>query len=189
LLARLLDIDYDGDEHSFTPEQRNGIHLLDADRLVLSKLLYINYTTYDVRRDHDTVRAARRDTVMTFSRDDEHPFWYAQVIMAFHIMVGFYPEGSGQTEKKMEVLWIRWLGVDQDHKWGFKEGRLPKVGFVPDHPDHVPFGFLDPSLVLRACHLIPAYSDGRTHELLAPGPSIARLSGEEDDWAAYYVNM
>ena len=89
----------------------------------------------------------------------------------------------------MEVLWVRWLGVDRDHKWGFKEARLPKVGFVPDHPDHVPFGFLDLSLVLRGCHLIPSFSDGRTNELLAPGLSIARLPGEVGDWAAFYVNM
>lgn len=126
---------------------------------------------------------------MTMSRDDEHPFWYARVLMAFHIMVHFSPEGSSPSKKSMEVLWVCWLGVDQDHRWGFKEGHLPKVGFVPDKPDHIPFGFLDPSLVLHACHLIPAFCDGHTHELLAPRPSLARLPGEEDDWAAFYINM
>ena len=89
----------------------------------------------------------------------------------------------------MEVLWVHWLGVDRNHKWGFKEAHLPKVGFVPDHPDHVPFGFLDPLLVLCRCHLIPSFLDGRTHELLLPGPSLARLPGEVDDWVAFYVNM
>ena len=131
----------------------------------------------------------RKDTIMTMSRDDEHPFWYACVLMAFHIMVRFSPEGSSPSKKSMEVLWVHWLGVDRDHRWGFKEGHLPKVGFVPDKPDHIPFRFLDPSLVLRACHLIPAFCDGCTHELLAPGPSLARLPGEEDDWAAFYINM
>lgn len=185
----MLELEYDGDERTFTPEQRNSIQLIDVDRVVRSKVLCINFPTYDVREAQDLVRMPRGDTVMTLSRDDEHPFWYARVLMGFHIMVSFRPEGSSPVVKSMEVLWVRWLGVDRDHKWGFKEGRLPKVGFVPDRPGHIPFGFLDPSLILRACHLIPAFCDGRTHELLASGPSLARLPGEEDDWAAYYINM
>ena len=89
----------------------------------------------------------------------------------------------------MEVLWVRWLGINQQNKWGFKEARLPKVGFVLDRADHEPFGFLDPSLVIRGCHLIPAFSEGRTSELLQEGPSLARLPGEVVDWAGFYVNM
>ena len=81
----------------------------------------------------------------------------------------------------MEVLWIHWLGVEWNNKWGFKEAHLLKVGFVPDHPDHVPFGFLDPSLVLHRCHLIPSFLDSHTHELLLPG--------EVDNWVAFYINM
>jgi hypothetical protein len=73
------------------------------------------------------------------------------------------------------------------YRWGFKEGRLPKVGFVPDSP--TAFGFLDPSLVLRACHLIPAFADGRTDDLLRHGPTAARPCGEVNDWTAFYVNM
>lgn len=188
LLSRLLGLDYDGDERTFTSEQRNSIRLVNADVVVRSKQLRINYTTYDIRRDHDTIRMSRGDAIMTSSRDDAHPFWYARVLMAFHIMVSFHHGGTSRWEN-MEVRWVRWLGVDQEHRWGFKEARLPKVGFVPDHPDHDPFGFLDPSLVLRGCHLIPAFSDGRTHELLAAGSSLARLPGETDDWAGFYVNM
>ena len=51
------------------------------------------------------------------------------------------------------------------------------------------FGFLDPSLVLHACHLIPAFAKGRTDSLLPCGPSVARENGDLDDWTAYYVNM
>ena len=155
LLSRLLELEYDGDECTFTHEQRNTIQLTNIDRAVWLKVLCINYPTYDIREVQDIVRMTRGDAIMTVSRDDEHPFWYARVFMAFHVMVCFSPEGSSPSEKCMEVLWVRWLGVDQGHKWGFKEGRLPKVGFVPDRPDHIPFGFLDPSLVLRVCHLIP----------------------------------
>lgn len=189
LLSRLLGLDYDGDERTFTSDERNDVRLINFDAIIESKILRINYTTYDIRRDHDTIRTTRGDVVMTSSRDEAHPFWYARVLRAFHIQVHFCPGGVSHSKQSMEVLWIRWLGIDQDHKWSFKDARLPKVGFVPDNTDHIPFGFLDPSLVIRGCHLIPAFTDGRTHDLLRRGPSLARLHGETDDWAAFYVNM
>jgi len=74
------------------------------------------------------------------------------------------------------------------HKYGFKAARLPKIGFVPETDDQA-FGFLDPSLVVRGCHLIPVFADGRTSELLATPHTAARLPGKIDDWAAYYVGM
>lgn len=189
LLSRLLGLEFDGDERSFSSEQRNNIHLTHLHSVIDCKLLRVNYTTYDIRRDYDTIRASRGDVVMTLSRDAEHPFWYARVMRAFQIRVYFCLDGVSCSMQTMEVLWVRWLGIDQDYKWGFREARLPKVGFVPDRTDHMPFGFLDPSLVLRGSHLIPAFSDGRTSELLQVGPSLARLPGEVDDWAAFYVNM
>jgi len=189
LLSRLLGLHYDGNEWTFTSEQHNDIHLINFDTIVESKLLRINYTTYDIRRDHDTIRTTRGDVVMTCSRDEVHPFWYAWVLCTFHIQVHFCLGGISHSKQSLEVLWIQWLGINQGHKWGFKDARLLKVGFVPDCIDHIPFGFLDPSLVIRGCHLIPAFSEGRTCDLLQAGPSQARLPDEKDDWAAFYVNM
>ena len=88
----------------------------------------------------------------------------------------------------MEFLWVRWFRIVPGHKYGFKVARLPKVGFVPDTDDQA-FGFLDPSLVIRGCHLIPAFADGRTSELLTTQNTVARLPGEIDDYVAYYVSM
>ncbi|KAF8427567.1 hypothetical protein L210DRAFT_3652625 [Boletus edulis BED1] len=189
LLSRLLGLDYDGDERTFTLEQRNKICLINTDAVVESKTLHINYTTYDIRWDNDMIRTTCGGIVMTYSRDEEHPFWYAQVLRAFHLKVLFCLGGVSQSIQSMEVLWVRWLGIDMNHKWGFKEARLPKVGYVPDRTDHLLFGFLDPSLVIRGCHLIPAFADGRTHELLRGGETLARQPGDMDDWAAFYVNM
>ena len=90
---------------------------------------------------------------MLSSRDEQHPFWYAWVIHALNIQVFFCPDGISWLRHHMKVLWVRWLGIDQQNKWGFKEAQLPKVGFVPDRADHEPFGFLDPSLVIQECHL------------------------------------
>ncbi len=92
----------------------------------------------------------------------------------------------------MEFLWVRWLGVVPDHSFGREQARLPKVGFVPDS-DEFAFGFLDPSLVLRGCHLIPSFEDGKTDKLLRiPRGMVsteARPLGEKDDWAFYYSGM
>ena len=131
-------------------------------------------------------------TVMMLSREDgpgAHPFWYAQVLCAFQIpIIHVSPNAHDRSQKIMQVLWVRWLGVEPGYRWGFKEARLPKVGFVPDTDDDA-FGFLDPSLVMRGCHLIPAFSEGRTDTLLRRGESCVRKPGESDDWRTLYVNM
>ena len=66
-----------------------------------------------------------------------------------------------------------------------------KIGFVPDS-DEFAFGFLDPSLVLRGCHIVPAFAAGRTSSLLTVQPGEATAghpAGETDDWENFYVIM
>ncbi|KAG1770570.1 hypothetical protein EV702DRAFT_926507, partial [Suillus placidus] len=129
--------------------------------------------------------------VMMLSRESSagaHPFWYAQVLGAFCINVLHVgPNARNRSPQSIEVLWVRWLGVEPQYHWGFREGCLPKIGFIPDSP--AAFGFIDPSLVIRACHLIPAFASHCTNDLLRHGPSAARLPGEVDDWASFYVNI
>lgn len=137
-------------------------------------------------RDEDTLRPGHGSAVMLLSWEDgpnTHPFWYAQVLGTFIIAVN-----HAGTDHDMEFLWVRWFGVIPGHRWGFKNARLPKVGFVPSDLGAA-FGFIDPSLVLRACHLIPAFADGRTDSLLRCGPSVTRENNVVDDWATYYVNV
>jgi len=47
------------------------------------------------------------------------------------------------------------------------------------------FGFIDPADVLRCCHLIPAFADGKQH---IDGIGISRNSRDADDWKYYYIN-
>ena len=128
----------------------------------------------------------------TESQPDAHPFWYAAVLGVFHANVQHVGKHSrNYSIQRMEFLWVRWLGTVPDYSFGRRQARLPKIGFIPDS-DEFAFGFLDPSLVLRGCHLMPAFADGRTTELLTitPGNTTqARPSGEEDDWTTYYVGM
>ena len=60
--------------------------------------------------------------------------------------------------------------------------RLDRVGF--DEGSDA-FGFVDPAIVIRAAHLIPAFAHGRDRQGLRE--SIAQ-NDKAGDWSYYYVN-
>jgi hypothetical protein len=194
LLGRLLNQGYDGDEQLFSDDDRNTVHIVD-NRLYSAKVLRVNYTTYDVRRGQDSFNPGTQhcDLMVNSCEDDPeaHPYWYARIIGIFHLRVlhaSLAATTSSELVQDMQFLWVRWFGIDPSYRSGLKVGRLPKIGFVPENDDQA-FGFLDPALVIRGCHLIPAFADGRTVELLRTGVTAARPIDEVDDWAAFYVNM
>jgi hypothetical protein len=166
-----------------------------------AKRLHINYTTYDVCRDRDTVSASRFGSVMakappSLCKPGDDPYWYAQILGVFCTVAAVLPTPRSTLKtkpaKSMEFLWVRWYGAVPETRWGFRHAALPQVGFMPDTDDErFAFGFLDPEVVIRACHLIPAFHAGKTSDLLvSPVPSLARLPGEAEDWVHYYyVNM
>lgn len=135
--------------------------------------------------------------VMVLSQETEpnaHPFWYARVLGVFHTkVIHMGPESRNRSVQHMEFLWVRWFGLEPNYCSGSLKARLPKIGFIPhseDASDPSAFGFLDPSLVLRGCHLVPAFAAGRTTGLLKTvSPTAARPLDETDDWANYYVIM
>ena len=55
LLARLLGLDYDGDECSFTEAQHQLLRFTNLGVVIESKLFHINYTTYDICWDYNTI--------------------------------------------------------------------------------------------------------------------------------------
>jgi hypothetical protein len=88
----------------------------------------------------------------------------------------------------MDFLWVRWLGKDPLHRSGFKSKQLPRVGFIPDDEDDRAFGFFDPTEIICAVHLMPAFAYGQTTALL--GPSISRHPKDKnEDWRYFYVNL
>lgn len=161
-------------------------------RIFSAKVFRVNYTTYDIRRDQDSMNPRTSCDVMVLSPEtgnEAHPYWYARVLGVFHAeILHTGPAAANRSVQHMEFLWVRWFGLVPNHRFGFKAARLPKIGFVPDS-DVAAFGFLDPSLVVRGCHLIPAFNNGRTSGLLQTAASAGRPAGEVDDWLAFYVNM
>ena len=193
LLSRLYSYEYNGDEHLFTDDECNDLRIIGGLNWVIeSTILRVNYTMYDIRHKQDVMQPGPACFTITLSRENSpnaHPFWYCQVIRAFHISVLHVgPNARSRSPQIMELLWVHWLGVEPGYNWGLREAWLPKVGFVPDN-DNLAFGFLDPSLMIRGCHLIPCFSDGRMAALLRQGASVARCPSEDDDWCSFYVNM
>ncbi|KAF8150474.1 hypothetical protein K438DRAFT_1988433 [Mycena galopus ATCC 62051] len=192
LLGRLLQREYDGDEEEFSEEQRKTVKII-GQHIYTVQMLRVNYTTYDMRIDQDSINPRTHADVMVISPETgpgAHPFWYARVLGVFHAdVLHTGPESRTNGSQSMEFLWVRWFGIEPNYRSGFKVARLPKVGFVPEDDPNA-FGFLDPALVLRGCHLVPAFANGRTSELLKTvSPTAARPLGESDDWANFYVTI
>src|ERR1700734_2691970 len=127
LLGRLLDRDYDGDDHVFTDAERNTVLIVD-NRLYSAKVFRVNYTTYDVRRDQDSLNPrTQRCDVMVHSCEEEadaHPYWYARILGVFTVRVlhtGQY--ARNRSVQHMEFLWVRWFGLVPGHISGFKAAR------------------------------------------------------------------
>lgn len=126
------------------------------------------------------------------SEDDGHPYAYARVLGIFHVDVRHRgPLSTTAQTHRMNFLWVRWFELDRGHVGGWKARRLHRIHFVSAMSPSA-FGFLDPSEVIRACHLIPAFAYDTTPLYL--GPSIARVRTKDRrlrdrDWRFLYVNM
>ena len=161
-----------------------------SDRLYQHHLLRINYTTYDVRCSQDVINpgTSHRDIMMLASDDDEenhHPFYYARILGIYHINVIY--TGTGMLDynaRRLDFLWVRWYQYGSTQSVGWQDYKLDPLHFPPVSSEHA-FGFVDPSDVLRACHIIPAFKTSKVH---ADGISISRCASDSADWRKYFAN-
>jgi hypothetical protein len=193
LLARMLGEEYTGDERNFSTADLLKITFV-GDSIYEHRTARFNYTTYDQRRASDTVNPHTHPDVMLKSQDESgHPYWYARVIGIYHAEVSY----EGRQAKVMSFLHVRWLAGDPDYD---RPKRLPRLGYFDCRTEEdFAFGFLDPEVVIRSVHLIPAfgYTTPKTEDLLKhQGPSLARRFNSRTDvsqwtwdWTWYYVNM
>lgn len=185
-LGRLLDR---GEDHPFTEHDRDSLFIYN-DLLYAHATAQFNFTTYDVRRERDVINPdTDKCYIMLPNGEDDvgqkrHPFWYAKVLAVFHVKVTHRPSGVDKT--RIDILFVRWFGTDPDWTGGDIDRRLDRIGFVPfsTDPENPAFGFVDPASVIRGCHLIPAFSEGRTNSLLGP----SKFRDNDGDYVNYYVN-
>lgn len=191
LLGRLLENEDPNVE--YPPQERSRVQIIN-DRIYSHQVLRVNYTTYDLRRDQDSLNPRTHGDIMVLahsSADEEesHPYWYARIVGIYHADIQFKDPRSNQwTEpKKMEFLFVRWFGLATEATGGWRARRLHQIGFL-EAEDPCAFGFVDPTDVIRGAHIIPRFVDGVTNSLL--GPSFARsLLDNDEDYVRYYVNM
>ena len=166
---------------------------IDNYRIYRHQVMHINYTTYNNRRAQDTVNPRTRPDIMMLSGEKEdgkhaHPYWYARVLGIYHVRVlhtGMFSKSS--QLQSMEFLHVRWFGHDINHRAGWRARRLHRVSFLDEKSEH--FGFVDPSRVIRAAHLIPAFASHETEDLLGPSTIARRDIDGDADWRFYYVSM
>ncbi|PPQ93474.1 hypothetical protein CVT25_008492 [Psilocybe cyanescens] len=108
---------------------------------------------------------------------DTHPYAYGCMLKIFHVDVK-HKGALSRTgmSHRMDVLWIRWFENDESYAAGWNVRWLDCISFVNASLPGT-FGFLDPTEVICATHLIAAFAHGLTSHLLQ-GKSIARLDTE-----------
>lgn len=196
LYCRLRGEDYTDDERIITPEELNSV-IISKNTIYVHKILRVNYTTYDSRREQDSINARTHPDVMLLSRDDrahEHPYWYARVCGIFHVNAYLEdPHSLAPAQRQtFEILLIRWYGLNYRAPRGWKAKQLPIVGYVnPTTDNTAAFDLINPFHVIRAAHLIPDFTGGSSTNGLGPTamrPDSESLNANEDyNW--YYVNV
>ncbi|TFK17135.1 hypothetical protein FA15DRAFT_650555 [Coprinopsis marcescibilis] len=193
LRSRLLEIPYAGDEEGVPDDELMKVVIV-GNTIYRHAILRVNHTTYDRRRDQESFNPRTQADIMLLAHDDTptgHPYWYARIVGVFHLsalyMGGTYRQ---QQPHEFEVVWVRWFGPKSDPdtpQFGWKAKRLPRIGFVdPILDDSPPFGFLDPSEIIRGIHLIPDFTGNKSGNGLGP-TSVRPMRDEDKDWNYYYI--
>ncbi len=118
ILGHLLEQDYKGDMYGkFTNAEWNTVHIA-SEQIYCCKTVQINYTTYDIRHNRDTINIQLYLDIMVNSLEtgpNAQPYWYAHVIGIFHTIVSStHPELKGMVKLhcQLDFLWVRWFGME-----------------------------------------------------------------------------
>jgi hypothetical protein len=133
---------------------------------------------------------------------DEHPFLYGRVLGVFHVNVIYNGPGAVDcASQRFDCLWVRWYELEvKTSRNGTQKSTRPRIGaaeqqkspshhldrlsFLPWEAEEA-FGFIDPADVLRGCHIIPAFSAGKS---FPNGGDSSSCAHDSEDWNAYYIS-
>ena len=158
---------------------------IKGDTLYEHSILTVEYTSYDLQREDDTVHLNfGNQVVMIYSQTSQaiKPWLYAHVIAIYHV---FVHTATNPEPKHLELLWVRWMERDSAQLKGVNSSKYTHILLIPH--SGIPgesFGFVDLSHIIHACHLIPAFNLGQTHDWL--GPSM--IQNVKGDWQVFYAN-
>jgi hypothetical protein len=113
---------------------------------------------------------------------------YARVIGIYHANIIYIGEGNIDYQPhRLEFVWVRWYRVSKRNTTSsWRSRRLDRLEFLPINHEKA-FGFINPSDILRATHIVPIYCrdqvyNGRSYS----GVSFWAQDGK--DWNEYVVN-
>ena len=138
--------------------------IFQRDQIYQHHILWVNYTTYDVCRAQDTINlhTDHRDIMLLLPLESTHPFLYAHVLGIFHANIIYTGQGvKDYLPRRMEFLWVCWFDL-VNVLAGWEHTTLDHLRFVLITQDDA-YRFVDPTNVIRGCHLIPAFSSARIH--------------------------
>lgn len=168
--------------------------VLENDRMYSHKLMHVNYTTYDVRRSQDVINFSNtHHNIMLLAGPDPNAkptnevefFRYARVLDTFHANIIYTGPGSrGRQSQRMEFLWVRWYEVLEAETTGWSNNQLDRLRFPPVAQKDA-FGFVNPSDVIRGCHILPRFSLGQRQGY---GGGLSFSGKDSEDWVEYYMN-
>ncbi|KJA18100.1 hypothetical protein HYPSUDRAFT_145489 [Hypholoma sublateritium FD-334 SS-4] len=119
-----------------------------------------------------------------------HPFLYGRVLGVYHVNIVYTGPGmKGYEAMRFDFLHVRWFQLDLVQSQArspcnWTSLRLDRLSFPP-LAGLGSFGFIDPGLVLRGCHLIPTFSLGKIH---LEGIGRSKIAKDANDWKGYYAN-
>lgn len=187
VLGGLSSLDVNADNEN----DRDKI-LFKDDRLYQHRIFRINYTTYDVRRGQDVINpSTSHRNIMVLadhggsSDTSIHRFIYGRVLGIYHANV-FYTGTSMHDfqPRRVEFLWVRWYAHSSNSPNSWNSYKLNHLTFPP-MADDGSFGFLDPSDVLRGCHILPRFHAGKRYR---DGIGLSRITKDANDYHSYFQN-
>lgn len=124
---------------------------------------------------------------MVLAHSDHGDFFcYGRVLAICHVEAVYVGPGmEGYRPHRVEFLWVRWYrhtGQASEGDWSAR--KLNCIQFMPMNMDDA-FGFIDPSEVLRGCHIVPKFAKGKLH---VDGKGLSHCARDQSDWVEYYVN-
>lgn len=168
--------------------------LFKRNRIYHHHIARFNYTTYDTRRDQDVInpKTSHHDIMVlnNASGDDDcgGRYCYARVLGVHHVNV-VYAGGLYHAALRMEFLFVRWCEPVGDADIG--RTTLDRLRF-PALDSEDAFGFLSPTDVMRAAHIIPCFSKEMRHKDgkgMSGMAGMAGMAGDKGDWHQYFVNQ
>ena len=164
-----------------------------CESLYQHKTIRLNYTTYDMRRETDIVKPeGPRCNIMLLANytggsnsSNLHHFIYARVLGVYHVDVIYTGPGmpvQNFEARAFQMLWVRWYEVVDPVSSGWDNSTLDMLRFPPLHQDNS-FGFVDPEVVLRGCHILPAFDKGKRESNI----NVSRSAKDSKDYLIYYV--